>query len=109
MGYYSELVTFHDATTTPKDGFEINTDVFNTVAVEIYGTSASRTVNFWVKGPAGVKRAIQGARLSDLSLQSSTTGTGEIWTFDTTAIDVLIMEVAAVAGGNVTIKGRATV
>ena len=77
------------------------------LTVEIYGTSTARTIAFIGRGPSGTDRAIMGVRLSDLSTATSTTGTGELWQFDITGLTAVFCDLQVVAGGNVTIKGRA--
>ena len=49
-----------------------------------------------------------GVKLSDFTTASSTTGTGaaEIWQVDVTGLEKFFTDLTAVAGGNVTIKGR---
>ena len=100
-------VTFHDAATVAADGNIFTVDGQKTLTVEIYGTSTSRTIAFIGRGESGTDRAIMGVRLSDLSTATSTTGTGELWQFDITGLVSVFMDLQAVAGGNVTIKGRA--
>jgi hypothetical protein len=48
-----------------------------------------------------------GIKVSDLSTGVSTTGTGEVWQFDVTGLEEVIMDLTAVSGGNVSVKGRA--
>lgn len=100
-------VTFHDAAPAVSSGTAFTVGPFKTLTIEIYGTSTSRTVNFFGKGPAGVRRALQGVKLSDYSIAISTTGTAEFWQFDITGLSSVEIELAAVAGGNVSVKGTA--
>jgi hypothetical protein len=99
--------TFHDTVTTTGNGTEFKPEGRETLVVEIYGTSSTRTITFYAKGKSGTLRALSGVKLSDLSVASSTTGSGELWQFDTSGLESVVMTVTAVAGGNVTIKGRA--
>jgi hypothetical protein len=48
-----------------------------------------------------------GVRLSDLATGINTTGTAEYWQFDVTGVYQVVMDLTAVAGGNVSVKGRA--
>jgi len=99
-------VVFHDAATVPANGTVFTVGGYKTLTVEIYGTSTSRTIEFKARGPAGVDRALMGVRLSDLATAISTTGTGEIWQFDITGLTSVFMNLSAVAGGNVSVKGK---
>jgi hypothetical protein len=100
-------VIFHSAATEAADGAIFEVDDNKTLTIEIYGTSASRTVAFMGRGTAGADRALMGVNLSSLSTAISTTGTGEIWQFDVTGLTSVLMKLTAVAGGNVSVKGRA--
>jgi hypothetical protein len=100
-------ITFHDAAVAAADGAVLTVGGCKALTVEIYGTSTSRTVAFIGRGPAGADRAIMGVRLSDLSTATSTTGTGELWQFDVTGLMSVLMDLQAVSGGNVSVKGRA--
>jgi len=102
-----EEVTFHDAAEAQATGAEWAVGGKKTLTVEIYGTSSGRTVEFKAKGPSGTARAISGIKLSDFSTATSTTGTGELWQFDVTGLTSVIMDLTAVADGNVSVKGKA--
>lgn len=78
-----------------------------TITIEIYGTSTSRTIVFQAKSASGTARNLIGVRTSDLSMATSTNGTAEIWQFDVTGCVSFVTDLTAVAGGNVTIKGKA--
>ncbi|AHF10362.1 MULTISPECIES: hypothetical protein [Dehalobacter] len=106
IGSLANDVTFHNAAIVAADGTILTVGGYKTLTVEIYGTSTSRTIAFIGRGPSGTDRAIMGVRLSDLSTGSSTTGTGEIWQFDITGLSSVFVDLQAVAGGNVTAKGR---
>jgi hypothetical protein len=100
-------VTFHSAQTVDADGQEFTVGSYKILTVEISGTSASRTVEFKGAGPSGTFTPITGVRLSDFSTATKTVGTGELWQFDVTGLDKVIMDLTAVAGGNVTVAGKA--
>jgi hypothetical protein len=106
-GYAVLNFTFHNAATAAADGNSFPVGRYRTLTVEIYGTSATRTVAFMGVGPSGAAYAISGVKLSDLTTGTTTTGTGELWQFDITGLSQVIMDLTAVAGGNVTVKGKA--
>jgi hypothetical protein len=98
-------VIFHDVATIAADGTEQTVGGYKTLTIEIYGTSTSRSISFFGKGASGTVRAITGVNLSDISTGTGTSGTGEIWTFDVTGLTSVLIDLTAVAGGNVSIKG----
>ncbi len=102
-----ENIVFQDASTSAGNGTSFEVGVYKTLTIEIYGTSSTRTVTFYGKGTSGTLRALMGVRMSDFSTAVSTTGTGEIWQFDTTGLEYVVMDLTAVSGGNVSVKGRA--
>ena len=99
--------TFHDEAVAAADGTVFTVGGNKTLTVEIYGTSTSRTVAFIGRGASSTDRALMGVKLSDLSTAISTTGTGELWQFDITGLTSVLMDLQAIAGGNVSIKGKA--
>lgn len=101
-------VTFLDAVTSPGQG-TFTVGGYKTLTVEIYGTSTSRTVNFKATLASGAQIPITGVNLSSMSTGTSTSGTGEIWQFDVTGLNTVIMDLSAVSGGTVSIKGKAVV
>jgi hypothetical protein len=103
----SEIISFHSEATSTGNGTGFSVKSYRTLTVEIYGTSATRTITFYGVGQSGTLRAITGVKLSDYSTGQSTTGTGELWQFDITGLETIYMDLTAVSGGNVTVKGRA--
>lgn len=103
----SDVHTFHDEATVAADGTAFTVGGHTTLTVEITGTSTSRTVDFKGAGPDGTYRSISGVNLDGLASATSTTGTGELWQFDITGLETVIMDLSAVSDGNVTVKGRA--
>lgn len=99
-------VTFHNAATVAANGAAAVVAGYKTLTIEIYGTSTSRTITFYGKSASGTLRAISGVKLSDLSIATNTTGTAEIWVFDVSGLESVTIDLTAVAGGNVTVKGR---
>ena len=102
-----EEVTFQTAATVAAQGTALTVGGLKTLTVEIAGTSTSRTIAFQCAGPSGAYRTLTGVRLSDFAIASTTTTTDEIWQFDITGLVTVIMNLTAVAGGNVTVRGRA--
>jgi len=101
-------VLFHDAAIIPAVGPDVLIGGYNTLLVEIYGTSATRLVNFMGKSKSGTARPILGYKENDLTYTAAnnTISSGELWKFDVAGLDSVSMQVAAVATGNVSIKGR---
>ena len=104
-----EEVTLQDAADATGNGTAIymgNADTFK--ITEISGTSTSRTLVFEVCGTeSGTYSAITGIRLSDLSTGTQTTSEDEIWQFDGLAGLWFRARLSAIAGGNVTVNGKA--
>ena len=100
-------LVFHDEATTTGNGTTYFVGASKTLTVEIYGTSTSRTISFYAISESGTIRPMMGVRMSDFATATSTTTTGEIWQFDITGLDSVMMDLTAVAGGNVSVKGRA--
>jgi hypothetical protein len=100
---------FHDAMAVAGNGNFLEVKYFKTLTVEIYGSAenTARTVTFYGKGPGKTLRAMKGLKVSDWTTGTSTTGTGEIWQFDITGLNQVIMGLTAITGGTVTVKGRA--
>ena len=63
--------------------------------MKIHGKSASET-----------KRFILGVNLFDLRMCTSTTARDQIWSFEVTGLESIIMEVVSVSGGNVMNKNK---
>jgi hypothetical protein len=101
--------TFHNAATQAADGTTmVITSGQSALLVEISGTSASRTVLFkgLVSG-SDTYRPILGFNVATGATATQTTGTDELWLFNVTGIASVMMDVSAVAGGNVTVRGTA--
>lgn len=106
VSFKSTAVSFHTNATVAANGTDVVVSGYKTLTVEIYGTSTSRTVTFYGKGASGTLRSIMGVKLSDFSTGINATGTGELWQFDVTGLESVVMDLTAVAGGNVTVPGR---
>ena len=78
-----------------------------TLTLEITGTSTSRTIVFEAASVSGAFYSIQGVKTSDFSMATQTTGKDEVWSFDVTGQVTFRARVSTVAGGNVSVKGKA--
>ncbi|WP_198297617.1 hypothetical protein [Domibacillus aminovorans] len=103
----TQEVTFHDAVTSADEGTPFTVGAYKTLTVEIYGSATARTVTFFAVSASGIKRPLQGINLETLAFASSTTGIGEIWSFDITGLESVYVEISSISGGNLTVKGRA--
>lgn len=101
--------TLQNAVSAVGNGTAINmgnTDTFK--ITEISGTSTSRTLIFEVSNAeTGAYSVVQGVKLADLSMATQTSGKDEIWQIDGLAGLWFRVRVSAIAGGNVTVKGKA--
>lgn len=100
-----EVLFFADASTAGTKG-EFFIEGQQTLVLEIYGSATSAVANFFSKSASGIPRPITGVRLSDLSVGQSG-GLTETWQFGITGLETFIVTLGAVAGGNVTVKGKA--
>ncbi len=108
-------VTFHSSAISPATGETFVVGGYKNLLVYITGTSNARKVDFKARPPgadAGVYTNLVGFKVSDVSLPvaASTTGTDdEVWSFDISNYQEVIMSLSEVSGGTVTIKGTAGV
>lgn len=100
-------VDFQDEATTTGVGTTFEVGSYKNLRIEIWGTSESRKVEFFGLGVSGTKRPIIGVRSLDLEMATSTTGNNEFWEFYIEGLEEVIMEVTAISGGNINIKGKA--
>lgn len=100
-------ITFHNEAVAAADGAILTVGTNKTLTIEIYGTSTSRTIAFIGRSASGEDRALSGVKLNGLSVATGTTGSGELWQFDITGLTSVFIDLQAVAGGNVSIKGKA--
>lgn len=100
---------FHKGATEAANGNAFKVDYFKTLTIEVFGssTNSARTVTFYGKGASGTLRAISGMKLAGLTTALSTTGTGELWQFDITGLEYVVMDLTAITEGNVTVIGKA--
>lgn len=99
--------TFQNAAVSAANGTALTVAAYKTLTIEISGTSTSRTIVFEGQGPSGTYYPIQGVKSSDLSMDTQTTGNGEIWSFEITGLTSFRARISGVSGGNVTVKGKA--
>lgn len=99
--------TFQNVVTTAGAGTEFPVGAYKELTVDIYGTATASDVKFYQKSAAGVKRPLQGMNLADWSTGVNTTGKDQTWSFVITGLDSVIMEVASISGGNISVKGNA--
>lgn len=103
-------VIFHDAATAAADGFAFAVGGYKTLTVEIYGTVTASSVSFMGKGASGTARALMGLKLDDWSKATSSAGSGELWQFDITGLEYVLMDLTSITAGegeSLTVKGRA--
>lgn len=101
-------VILQDAATVTGNGTPLDVGSTKTLTIEITGTSTSRTIIFEASSISGTYYQIKGQQLSpSSSYWTQTTGNNEVWQFDVTGLAFFRAKLYAVAGGSVTIKGRA--
>jgi hypothetical protein len=105
---YVEVV-FHDGATAAANGTDFKVDYFKTLTVEIFGSSdnSARTVTFYGKLRSGTLRPISGMKLAGLTTALNTTGTGELWQFDITGLESVVMDLTSITDGKVSVIGKA--
>lgn len=109
---------FQDKTTTVSNGYEWITeqqisDIWDqdsdTLVIEIIGTTSGSTVNFEIKvTPDGDYSPVAGIRINDFKVGTSTTGIGEVWTFEIGSYYSFRCRVSDMSGGDLTINSRIT-
>jgi hypothetical protein len=101
--------TFQDASTVAGDGVTFSVEGYKILTIQIMGTSTSRSIVFQAKGAASdaIWDSIMGVNLTTFAAAVNTTGNREFWQFDVTGLKEIKIRVNSVAGGYVTIKGRA--
>lgn len=99
-------VVFHSASATTQTGEILDVGAYQTLTIEIYGTSSTRTVQFFGRGEGDTNIALLGTKLTDGTTGSSSTGNNELWRFNITGLKKVVMNLSAVSGGNVSVKGR---
>lgn len=100
--------TFHDAVTGAATGADMTVNDLSDLSVYIFGTSSSRTVQFFGSFDGTNFVPMSGVNSNGLANAVSTTGTAEIWKFSVSGLKKFRANLSAVSGGNVSVKGRAT-
>ncbi len=106
---YTEDITFQDAADAPGNGNPYTIGGKSTISFTIYGTATSRTVVFEVQthNSEWIEWTCFNPTLNILATNTIGTGT-EAWTVDNlTGFVAFRARIAAVSGGDVSIKGRA--
>lgn len=103
---YVTDVTLQNAATATGNGTALAVGGLRTVTVEVTGTSTSRTIIFEGASVSGVYYAMMGVKLADFSTATQTTTNNEVWQFDVTGLVNFRTRISAVAGGNVSVKGK---
>lgn len=101
----SKSHTFHAGAVQPDPGEDMDTVGLNTVSVQIFGDSTSRALEFKASVDTETFSPIVGQDMSTLVPAVSTTATDRIFLFDVRGIAILRIELSAIAGGKVTVKG----
>lgn len=100
-------IILQNAATAIGAGTPFTVGAYKTLTLSITGTSTSRTIAFEVSDADGNWTPIQGVRLSDFTLDTQTSTTGEKWTFEITGTTAFRANLVAISGGNITVKGTA--
>lgn len=100
--------TFHNESIAINAGNSFTVGTYKMLTVNIYGTSATRTVNFKCTSFSGLPIDIQGVKVGTSTTAITTEATSEVWQFGIEGLHTIFFGLSAVAGGNVTIKGRAS-
>lgn len=98
--------TFHSVVTQAGNGTSLTIGEYQKLTLGISGTSTSRTIEFHVIDENGIDDVIQGIKPKDFSTASFSSGNNETWQFEISGYVTFYAKITAVAGGNVTIKGR---
>ncbi|MDR4434406.1 phage-like element PBSX protein XepA [Bacillus tequilensis] len=96
---------FHENAESAGEGAALSVGSAAHLLVEVYGTAETSEVKFWGKSVSGQKRPIRGVRSDDASAASGTLGKAEAWAFEIKGFKEIIMEIAGITGGTLSIKG----
>lgn len=100
-------VTLQSVATAVGNGTVLNIGGLKTLTIEISGTSTSRTVVFEAASESGTYFPIYGTNLQNQSFFTQTAGNNGVWRFDLTGLTTFRARISAVAGGDVTVTGKA--
>lgn len=100
-------IVFHDASSAAGDGEAQSVGAYTNLKVEIYsgGGNSARTINFWEKMTNGTRVKLTGVKRYGFTVAESTSGVNEVWEFSVTGAHEIVMELASITSGTVTIKG----
>ncbi|MHA6488027.1 phage-like element PBSX protein XepA [Bacillus cabrialesii] len=96
---------FHENADSAGEGDALPVNGAAHLLVEVYGTAETSEVKFWGKSMSGQKLPIRGVKSDDASSASSTLGKAEAWAFDIKGFKEIIMEIASITGGSLSVKG----
>lgn len=96
---------FHENAESAGEGAALSVGSAAHLLVEVYGTAETSEVKFWGKSVSGQKLPIRGVKSDDASAASGTLGKAEAWTFDIKGFKEIIMEIAGITDGTLSIKG----
>ncbi len=98
---------FHENAESAGEGTALPVDGAAHLLVEVFGTAETSEVKFWGKSVSGQKLPIRGMKSDDASSACSTLGKDEAWSFDIKGFKEIVMEIASMSAGNLSIKGTA--
>ncbi|MEG7334498.1 phage-like element PBSX protein XepA [Bacillus sp. 0102A] len=96
---------FHENADSAGEGAALPVNGAAHLLVEVYGTAETSEVTFWGISLSGQKLPIRGVKSDDASSASSTLGKAEAWAFDIKGFKEIIMEIASITGGSLSVKG----
>ncbi|MCY8308103.1 phage-like element PBSX protein XepA [Bacillus vallismortis] len=96
---------FHENADSAGEGAALLVNGAERLLVEVYGTAETSEVKFWGKSLSGQKLPIRGVKSEDASTASGTLGRAEAWVFDIKGFKEIIMEIANITGGILSVKG----
>lgn len=100
------VFNFHENAVSAQNGNEYEVSMNSVITFEVTGTSTSRTLVFEGLGISGAWYPIKCCNLSTLTLATQTTGNNELWQADISGLVKFRVRISAVAGGDVTVKGK---
>ncbi|MDM5301386.1 phage portal protein [Bacillus subtilis] len=96
---------FHENADSTGEGAALPVNGAAHLLVEVYGTAETSEVTFWGISLSGQKLPIRGVKSEDSSTASSTLGKAEAWAFDIKGFKEIVMEIANITGGILSVKG----
>ncbi|MCO4851176.1 phage-like element PBSX protein XepA [Bacillus vallismortis] len=96
---------FHENADSAGEGAALPVNGAAHLLVEVYGTAETSEVTFWGISLSGQKLPIRGVKSEDSSTASGTLGKAEAWAFDIKGFKEIVMEIANITGGILSVKG----